>query len=204
MKRVRQNGSAVQQTSLIAVVSVLAVFASPSFAAGSSPREDGARYGQAIGATLMCYKLETTDEFTALKTRYSGSELNVFSAEAEKKRSLPPGAPSRHAERPADPIPAGSPKCGAARKRYAKSARTVLPCRVWCGSKTEPQFSDATALYLRVYRPDSPRSLCGPYVAGRISQSRLDSGRPMFRASDTRSIPCLILFTSCSALAASA
>jgi hypothetical protein len=85
MKRVRQNGSAVQQTSLIAVVSsFLAVFASPSFAAGSSPREDGARYGQAIGATLMCYKLETTDEFTALKTRYSGSELNVFSAEAEK------------------------------------------------------------------------------------------------------------------------
>jgi hypothetical protein len=58
--------------------------ASPSFAVTSSPREDGARYGQAIGATLMCYKLETTDELAALKTRYAGSELDVFSAEAEK------------------------------------------------------------------------------------------------------------------------
>lgn len=82
MRRVPRSDPAPQQTLWIAVVGLLlAVFASPSFA---SPREDGARYGQAIGATLMCYKLETTDELAALKTRYSGSELNVFSAEAEK------------------------------------------------------------------------------------------------------------------------
>jgi hypothetical protein len=67
---------------LVALIGV--TICQPAHSETPTPRLGGARYGQALGAALMCYKLETTDEVSKLKSLYSGPDLEAFMSEAEK------------------------------------------------------------------------------------------------------------------------
>ncbi|MBR2536795.1 MAG: hypothetical protein IKE66_12060 [Hyphomicrobium sp.] len=49
-----------------------------------SPREAGARYGQALGALEICYGSRLTAAGDALRSRFSGADNEVFKAQAAK------------------------------------------------------------------------------------------------------------------------
>lgn len=49
-----------------------------------TPKEAGARYGQALGAREVCYGSKLTAKAEALPAAYTGSELESFKAEAAK------------------------------------------------------------------------------------------------------------------------
>lgn len=49
-----------------------------------SAREAGVRYGQALGAVLVCYGLKATPGVEALRSAYGGGEAGLFKAEADK------------------------------------------------------------------------------------------------------------------------
>ncbi len=49
-----------------------------------SPRNAGARYGQAAGVALVCYGIRTTAAIEPLKSRFTGADLLTFNEEAEK------------------------------------------------------------------------------------------------------------------------
>lgn len=48
------------------------------------PREAGARYGQALGATLVCDGLRTTDAVPLLPATYADKDRQAFDREADK------------------------------------------------------------------------------------------------------------------------
>jgi hypothetical protein len=52
--------------------------------AALSPREAGARYGEAAGAALVCYGLKITPLVAELRARYAGDDLTEFDAQATK------------------------------------------------------------------------------------------------------------------------
>ena len=56
----------------------------PVHADTPTPKEAGARYGQALGALEVCYGSKLTAKAEALPAAYSGSELESFKAEAAK------------------------------------------------------------------------------------------------------------------------
>lgn len=47
------------------------------------PKEAGARYGQALGASLICAGTKLTPAADALLARYSGADLDTFRAQAQ-------------------------------------------------------------------------------------------------------------------------
>lgn len=47
-----------------------------------TPKEAGARYGQAAGVAIACYWLQPTSRVKDLRARFSGAELSEFDAEA--------------------------------------------------------------------------------------------------------------------------
>lgn len=49
-----------------------------------SPREAGARYGQAAGAEIVCYGLKATNRTEELRARYRDADLTEFQTEAAK------------------------------------------------------------------------------------------------------------------------
>lgn len=49
-----------------------------------SPRDAGARYGQALGALEICYGSRLTAAGDALRSRFSGADNDVFKAQAAK------------------------------------------------------------------------------------------------------------------------
>ncbi|WP_295559051.1 hypothetical protein [uncultured Hyphomicrobium sp.] len=71
-----------------ALVAVIAALAPSSMVyagtATSGAASDGARYGQAAGAALVCYGLATTPLAATLRDRYHDAELAVFDAQAGK------------------------------------------------------------------------------------------------------------------------
>ena len=52
--------------------------------AALSPREAGARYGQALGAVEICYGSKITGIADALSKSFSGADQDVFKAQAGK------------------------------------------------------------------------------------------------------------------------
>lgn len=70
------------------IASCLAFAASLTFvAAGTadpSPRDDGARYGQALGALEICHGSKLTATGDALRSKYTGADNEVFKAQAAK------------------------------------------------------------------------------------------------------------------------
>jgi hypothetical protein len=49
-----------------------------------TPKDAGARYGEAAGAALVCYGLKITPQVTELRARYQGDDLAEFDAQAGK------------------------------------------------------------------------------------------------------------------------
>jgi len=49
-----------------------------------SPKDAGARYGEAAGAALVCYGLKITPQVAELRGRYQGADLAEFDAQAGK------------------------------------------------------------------------------------------------------------------------
>lgn len=49
-----------------------------------SPKDAGARYGEAAGAALVCYGLKITPRVADLRARYQGADLDEFDAQAGK------------------------------------------------------------------------------------------------------------------------
>lgn len=49
-----------------------------------SPKDAGARYGEAAGAALVCYGLRITPRVADLRARYQGDALAEFDAQAGK------------------------------------------------------------------------------------------------------------------------
>jgi len=49
-----------------------------------SPKDAGARYGEAAGAVLVCYGLKITPQVAELRGRYQGADLAEFDAQAGK------------------------------------------------------------------------------------------------------------------------
>jgi hypothetical protein len=49
-----------------------------------SPKEAGARFGQALGAIEICYGSKVTDKAKALGDSYNGAEQEAFKAQAGK------------------------------------------------------------------------------------------------------------------------
>ncbi len=49
-----------------------------------SPKDAGARYGEAAGAVLVCYGLKITPQVAELRGRYQGADLDEFDAQAGK------------------------------------------------------------------------------------------------------------------------
>jgi hypothetical protein len=49
-----------------------------------SPKDAGARYGEAAGAALVCYGLKITPQVAELRGRYQGADLDEFDAQAGK------------------------------------------------------------------------------------------------------------------------
>ncbi len=49
-----------------------------------TPREAGARYGQALGALEVCYGSKLTAKAEAMPAAYTGADLEAFKAEAAK------------------------------------------------------------------------------------------------------------------------
>jgi hypothetical protein len=52
--------------------------------AGLTPKDAGARYGQALGAVEICIGSKVTEKASALNSVYSGAELEAFKAQAAK------------------------------------------------------------------------------------------------------------------------
>ena len=52
--------------------------------AGLTPKDAGARYGQALGAVEICIGAKVTDRASALNSVYSGADLEAFKAQAAK------------------------------------------------------------------------------------------------------------------------
>jgi hypothetical protein len=52
--------------------------------AGLTPRDAGARYGQALGAVEICIGSKVTEKASALNSVYSGADLEAFKAQAAK------------------------------------------------------------------------------------------------------------------------
>jgi hypothetical protein len=61
-----------------------AVTAARAAVAGLTPKDAGARYGQALGAVEICIGAKVTDKASALNSVYSGSDLEAFKAQAAK------------------------------------------------------------------------------------------------------------------------
>jgi hypothetical protein len=61
-----------------------AVASARAAVAGLSPKDVGARYGQALGAIEICIGAKVTDKASALNSVYSGSDLETFKAQAAK------------------------------------------------------------------------------------------------------------------------
>jgi hypothetical protein len=55
-----------------------------SFAGGIAPRDAGARYGQALGASELCYGSTLTEKAKTLGDAYTGDDLAAFKAQAAK------------------------------------------------------------------------------------------------------------------------
>ncbi len=56
----------------------------PPPAAAISPKDAGARYGQALGAVEICFGSKVTDKTKRLENYYSGSDQEDFKAQAAK------------------------------------------------------------------------------------------------------------------------
>lgn len=70
-------------------LSLCLTVAAPLFAAAASaealaPREDGARYGQALGVLEVCHGSKLTAKAEALPATYTGTDLEAFKTEAAK------------------------------------------------------------------------------------------------------------------------
>ena len=52
--------------------------------AGLTPKDAGARYGQALGAVEVCIGSKVSEKASALNSVYSGAELEAFKAQAAK------------------------------------------------------------------------------------------------------------------------
>ena len=61
-----------------------AVTSARAAVAGLTPKDAGARYGQALGAVEICTGAKVTDKASALNSVYSGSDLDTFKAQATK------------------------------------------------------------------------------------------------------------------------
>lgn len=48
------------------------------------PRLAGARFGQALGAKLLCYGMRTTNKAEALPNQYTGADAKIFTRESDK------------------------------------------------------------------------------------------------------------------------
>lgn len=53
-------------------------------AATPSPRDDGARYGQALGALEICHGSKLTPAGDALRSKYTGADNDAFKSQAAK------------------------------------------------------------------------------------------------------------------------
>ena len=68
-----------------------------------SPKDAGARYGEAAGAALVCYGLKITPQVAELRARYQGDELTEFDSQAGKiLKSWRETLSCEHAEGPND------------------------------------------------------------------------------------------------------
>ena len=68
-----------------------------------SPKEAGARYGEAAGAALVCAELKITPQVAELRARYQGDDLTEFDAQAGKiLKSWRETLSCEHAEGPND------------------------------------------------------------------------------------------------------
>jgi hypothetical protein len=56
----------------------------PGEAQPMTPKDAGARYGEAAGAVLVCYGLRITPQVAELRARYQGADLAEFDAQAGK------------------------------------------------------------------------------------------------------------------------
>jgi hypothetical protein len=69
----------------VAVWVALAGLSTPSYAEGAlTPKEAGARYGQALGAVEICIGSKVTDKAIALQAGFTGGDLDAFKAQAAK------------------------------------------------------------------------------------------------------------------------
>lgn len=66
-------------------LTLAAGFAGPILADGAlSPKDAGARYGQALGAVEICIGSKVTEKSKALEAGYSGADLDAFKLQAAK------------------------------------------------------------------------------------------------------------------------
>lgn len=71
-------------SALSAIALAVTGFAAHAEPASASPRDDGARYGQALGALEVCYGSKITAAGDALREKYTGPDNDVFRAQAAK------------------------------------------------------------------------------------------------------------------------